>query len=113
MDQFTVDAGPDNVTSRAHYPLTEFGILTRVLWAITEYAHLSLEMTGIVRAIFPFRQPIRFAQTLAFLAVLRKLVLLCMLHLSCKNDVVRESCAHTCPSNVALHRFTKVRQLCL
>jgi hypothetical protein len=80
MDQSAVDAGPDNVTSRTHYPLTELGILTRILRTITEYAHLSFEMTGIVGAIFSFRQPLRFAQALPSLEVFRILFLFRILH---------------------------------
>jgi hypothetical protein len=55
MDQFTVNACPDNVTSRTYDPLSELGVLTWVLWTITEDTYLSFEMTGIVRAIFSFR----------------------------------------------------------
>jgi hypothetical protein len=75
MDQFAVDAGPDNVTSRTHYPFAKLGILTWVLRTITKYTHLSLEMTGIVGAIFSFWQPLRFAQALSSLEFLRKFFL--------------------------------------
>jgi hypothetical protein len=80
MNQSAVDARPDNVTTRTHYPLTELGILTRVLRTITENTHLSFKMTGIVGAIFSFRQPLRFAQVLPSLAVFRILFLFYMFH---------------------------------
>jgi len=55
MDQFTVNACPDNVTSRTYDPLSELGVLTWVLRTITEDAYLSFEMTRIVGAILSFR----------------------------------------------------------
>lgn len=107
MDESAVDAGPDNVTSRTHYPLTELGILTRVLRTITEYAHLSFEMTGIVLAIFSFRQPLRFAQALPSLEVFRILFLFCMLHFFLREW--RRPCIATIPViyHAALRLFTK------
>jgi hypothetical protein len=80
VDKFAVDTGPNNVSQRALYPLAEFGIFTRVLRAIAKYAHLALEMTRVVQALLSFWQSLRFAQTLAFLAVFRKLVAVFFFH---------------------------------
>jgi predicted membrane protein len=91
MDQSAVDASPDNVTSRTHYPLTELRILTWVLRTITEYAHLSFEVTGIVGAIFSFWQPLRFAQALPSLEVFRILFLFSVLHFFLRVGVGLES----------------------
>jgi hypothetical protein len=55
MDQFTVNARPDDVTSRTYDPLAKSGVLTRVLRTITEDAYLSFKMTRVVRTIFSFR----------------------------------------------------------
>jgi hypothetical protein len=55
MDQFTVNACPDNVTSRTDDPLSESRVLTWVLRTVTKDAYLSFEMTRIVGAIFSFR----------------------------------------------------------
>jgi len=54
MDQFTVNACPDNVTSRTYDPLSESGVLTWVLRTVTKDTDLSFEMTRIVGAIFSF-----------------------------------------------------------
>jgi hypothetical protein len=55
VDQFTVNACPNNVTSRTYDPLSQSGVLTWVIGTITEDAYLSFEMTRIVGAIFSFR----------------------------------------------------------
>jgi hypothetical protein len=54
MDQFTVNACPNNITSRTYDPLSQTGILTWILRTITEDAYLSIEMTRVVGAILSF-----------------------------------------------------------
>ena len=80
MDQPAVYTRPNNVALGAHYPLAKLRVLTRVLRTITKHAHLSFEMTGIVGALFAFRQALGLLQTLAFLTVLRKLFFLSVFH---------------------------------
>jgi hypothetical protein len=80
VDQPTVDTRPNNIPVRAHYPLAKLGVLARILRAIAKHAHLSFEMTRIVRTRLALRQAVRLHQTLAFLALFRKLFFLRMLH---------------------------------